>query len=631
MCGLAGFLDVTGNALVGTYAQIAGRMADSMIARGPDDAGTWTSEEDGIALGFRRLAIVDLSAEGHQPMFSRSGRYVMVYNGEIYNHTDIRAQLDAAGQGVWRGHSDTEVLLQAIEHFGFEETLQKLNGMFAIALWDTQAKTLCLARDRFGEKPLYYTEMGGAVLFGSELKALKAHPAWRNDVDWNAMSSFLRHSYIPAPYTAFKGVKKLPPGTWLEISSQDHVGAPIPYWSVAERATHAVENPFNGSYEDAVDTLDHLLLDAVGLRVHADVPVGAFLSGGVDSSTVAAAMQKKSSQQIHTYSISFADQKFDEAPFAAAVAAHIGSNHTQMEVSEADCLDVLPSLQNMFDEPFADASQIPTALLAKLTRQHVSVALSGDGGDEMFCGYSRYVRAPEQWSQASCLPAPIRRVLALVHGALKGRPGNGARRARKALSTWIAASPQEHYREYTSWWHSGDNLMPDHSAPETLFDVPGTLAQIEPLSLRFALMDALTYLPDDLLVKVDRTSMAASLEVRAPMLDARIAEFAWSLPEEMKVQNQNGKRVLRDVLYRHVPQKLVDRPKQGFEPPIERWLREGLREWAGDLLAPARLKEQGLLNHKIVNARWQDHASGRRNWAYPLWNVLMMQAWLDAQ
>lgn len=631
MCGLAGYIDLHRKLSTDDLAPIAQRMADSMVARGPDDSGVWTDAQSAVALGFRRLAIVDLSTEGHQPMRSRSGRFVIAFNGEIYNFADVRAKLDAADGQHWRGHSDTEVLVEAIEHFGFELTLKMLNGMFAIALWDMQEKTLRLARDRFGEKPLYYGTVGETFMFASEIKALKAHPAWQGDVDWNAMSLFVRHSYIPGAHSAFEGIHKLPPGTWLEVAADGVHGEPQTYWSATTQALHGMASPFQGSYDDAVSELDRLIKDAIGMRTYADVPLGAFLSGGIDSSTVAAVMQKTATRPIKTFSISFSEQAYNEAPFAAAVAAHIGSDHTEMEVGEQACLDVLPQLQATYDEPFADASQIPTMVLSKLTREHVTVALSGDGGDELFLGYGRYQGAPKLWQQAQSLPLSVRNTLGFVLGAQKYLPTKIARRLQKVLAKWSATNPQDLYCEYVSWWKSGDNITPRYPSQKTCFDVPGDAADVLPLSVRYALIDALTYLPDDLLVKVDRASMAASLEVRSPLLDHRIAEFSWTLPENMKIQNGIGKRVLRDVLYRYVPQELVDRPKQGFEPPVAKWLRGGLRDWAGDLLSPARLNDQGFLSAATVSDRWNEHSSGRRNWAYPLWNVLMLQAWLDDQ
>jgi asparagine synthase (glutamine-hydrolysing) len=631
MCGLAGFVNARGGPDVEGLSAIAAKMADALTARGPDDAGTWTDSECAMAMGFRRLAILDLSAEGHQPMVSRSGRFIIAFNGEIYNHQQLREQLDAQDRPDWRGHSDTEVLLECCARFSFAETLAMLNGMFAIALWDRQDKALYLARDRFGEKPLYYGRVGDAFLFGSELKALKAHPSWTGTLDWDALALFVRHAYVPGPYTAYAGIRKLPSGTWLKLTADGTLCEPQAYWSAADAALKAVNHPFTGSFDEAIDKLERLSLDAVGLRLHADVPLGAFLSGGVDSSTIAALMQAQATQPVRTFSIAFGEKSYNEAPFAAAVAKHLGTLHTEMEVSERDGLEMLTALPAMFDEPFADASQIPTALLAKLTRQHVMVALSGDGGDELFCGYGRYSGASAQWRCAQGVNPAVKGLARIANWMLIGCPGSMARRLRKRVEPLSASSPEQLYREYVSWWTTGDGVTPNHTGGNNVFTDPGALSGLEPLSLRYAVIDALTYLPDDLLVKVDRATMAASLEVRAPLLDHRIAEFAWSLPEDFKLGPGGGKRVLKGVLNRYVPRELVDRPKQGFEPPIGRWLREGLSDWADDLLAVDRLNRQGFLNTILVSKRWEEHRSGRRNWAYPLWNVLMLQAWLDAQ
>jgi asparagine synthase (glutamine-hydrolysing) len=629
MCGFAGFLDARGRLDPNDYRSIVQRMADTLVHRGPDDAGAWTDPAAGIAFGFRRLSILDLSQEGHQPMTSRSGRYVIVFNGEIYNHAEIRAKIESSGQVAWRGHSDTEVLLEAIDRFGFERTLDDLNGMFAIAVWDREQKILNLARDRLGEKPLYYGSLDGMFLFGSELKSLRVHPSWTGKFDRHALALYMRHAYIPSPFSAYDGVRKLPPGCWLRVSADEKVGEPRAYWSAVERATNV--SPFDGSREDARDELGRLLAESVGMRMVADVPVGSFLSGGIDSSIVTAAMQAAGNGRVKTFTIGFPDHAHDESRHAEIVARHIGSDHTTMQVSEAACQETLPDLQSTYDEPFADSSQIPTMVLSRLTRGHVTVALSGDGGDELFLGYSRYVRVPHQWQRVKRLPSPVRLAARHLSRASAGRGGSTFRRLRKMAERWSPESPERLYRNAVSWWQDGDNIMPGIVPHETLFESPDTVAAIEPLAKRFALIDAVTYLPDDLLVKVDRASMATGLEVRAPLLDHRIAEFAWSLPEEMKIRNGQGKSLLRELLYSHVPRELVDRPKQGFEAPVGRWMREGLRDWAESLLSREALIKHGLLNVAVVRKRWAEHANGRRNWTYPLWTVLMLHAWLEAQ
>jgi len=623
MCGIAGFLDPDHRLDPRSYDAIAGAMADRLIHRGPDDRGTWCDGAAGIGLGFRRLAILDLSSAGHQPMLSPDGGLVMLFNGEIYNHAALRAALP----GPWRGHCDSEVLLAAIVHWGFAAALERLQGMFAIALWDRRRRRLSLARDRFGEKPLYWGWIGNALLFASELKALACHPGWTGALDPGALGLFLAHAYVPAPYSAFAGIGKLAPGTYVEIGADGVAALPKPYWSASERAARAAATPFAGDLAAAADRLEGLIDDAVGLRMEADVPVGVFLSGGIDSSTVVAAMQRRR-PGIRSFSIAFPDPRYDESRHAAAVARHLDTAHTELSVSEADCLAVLPLLPEIYDEPFADASQIPTAALCRVTRAEVKVALSGDGGDELFGGYPRYAAAAALWrkrAQQGLLRAAARPLAA----ALAGQQGRLGRRLRKLADAASHASPLSLYRDEVSRWRSSDRLSPGLTLPPTPFDAP--LPEGPPsLEQRFMLLDALTYLPDDLLAKIDRASMAVGLEARAPLLDHRIAEFAWSLPPALMIGG-GPKRVLREVLYRRVPRALVDRPKQGFEPPIGRWLREGLRDWADDLLSPKRLAESGLLEPRAVMPRWQEHRSGRRLSTYPLWTVLMLQAWLAAQ
>ena len=623
MCGLAGFLDPGRRLDPEEYAAIARRMAERLAHRGPDDEAVWVDGEAGIGLGFRRLSIIDLSPAGRQPMLSANGRLVMVYNGEIYN---FRALREALAGVPWRGHSDSEVLLAAIERWGFVEALGRLNGMFAIALWDKEARRLWLARDRFGEKPLYYGSLGGVFLFASELKALAAHPFWTGEIDRGALGLFLRRSYVPAPYSAYAGIGKLPPGHYLSVSAAGGAGPAIPYWSAAECAATAAARPFAGGLAAAADRLQALVDEAVSARLEADVPLGAFLSGGIDSSTIAAAMQRARPGAVRTFSIGFPDRAFDESGHAAAVARHLGTTHTSFTVSDAECREVLPRLSEIYDEPFADASEIPTLLLCRLTRSAVKVSLSGDGGDELFGGYSRYAAAARRWRRTERAPRPWRAAARHLARPLAGSNTRPWRRLRKLLEPWGHESAQALYRDYLSRWRDGDGLTPGLGPVAVEFAAP--LASALPsLEQAFMLIDATSYLPDDLLVKIDRASMAFGLEARAPLLDPRIAEFAWSLPASLAVAG-GPKLVLREALFRRVPRALVDRPKQGFEPPVGLWLRGALRDWADDLLAPASLRKKGLLAADVVAARWSEHRSGRRNWAYPLWNVLMLQAWL---
>jgi asparagine synthase (glutamine-hydrolysing) len=622
MCGIAGFLDPDRRTDPRAYAAIAGAMADRLAHRGPDDRGVWSDPDSGIALGFRRLSIIDLSSAGHQPMLSADGHFVMIFNGEIYNHAALRARLP----GPWRGHSDSEVLLAAVARWGFAEALERAEGMFAIALWDRQARRLYLARDRLGEKPLYWGRSGGVLLFASELKALAFHPAWTGALDRGALGLFLAQGYVPAPYSAYAGIAKLPPGAYVAIEADGASAGPKAYWSAVERAAAAAATPFVGDLAAATDELQALIDRSVALRREADVPVGVFLSGGIDSSTVVAAM-RHAGGDVRSFSIAFPDPLLDESAHAAAVARHLGTVHTELTVSEADCRAVLQRLPEIYDEPFADASQVPTAALCRVTRAEVKVALSGDGGDELFGGYPRYAAVAAAWRRLERRPLARAAARPLAR-ALTGRSGRLARRLRKLAEAKSHRTSMSLYRNAVTWWRSYDVLAPGLSLPPTMFDAP--LPEGPPsLEQQLMLVDAVTYLPDDLLVKVDRASMAVGLEARAPLLDHRIAEFAWSLPAPLMLAG-GAKRVLREVLYRRVPKALVDRPKHGFEPPIGRWLREGLREWADDLLSPARLARSGVVEPRVVAARWQEHRSGRRAWSYPLWTVLTLQAWVDA-
>jgi len=631
MCGLAGFLG-------GDHARAAGLaivrgMADALEHRGPDDDDAWGDETAGVFLGFRRLAIIDLSPAGRQPMLSRSGRYAVTYNGEIYNHAELRDELERGGTVAWRGHSDTEILVEAIDRYGFAATLERLNGMFAIAAWDRQQARLLLARDRFGEKPLYYGRQGASFLFASEPKALMAHPDWRGEPDRAALARFLRLGYVPAPHSAWQGIAKLPQGCWLSVAADGSHAAPQAYWQPVEAAAGAAGRPFDGDFEEAVTALQELLGDAVRRRAIADVPLGTFLSGGVDSTLVTALLQAQADTHVRSFCVGFPEPAQNEAPYAAAAAQHLGTSHTELDVSLDDLMAVIPRLPQIYDEPFADASQIPTVVLCARARAHVTVALSGDGGDELFGGYARYVRAPQDWARLARRGGPYRRLAQAGLAALAGRPGNTARRLRRSLRPPSAADPETLYADHVSWWPRGElAAVADRQALPFAVDGPG-LGRLQPLSFRYTVLDATTYLPDDLQVKIDRASMAASLEVRAPLLDHRIAEFAWSLPATWKVaddpaaQDSGGKRILRRLLARFLPSELIDRPKQGFEPPVDAWLRGDLRDWAEELLSPARLADSGLMAPAVVRARWHEHLSGRRNWAYPLWVVLMLQAW----
>ncbi len=644
MCGFAGYVKIGGDD-VHTARNILAAMTTAIRHRGPDDSGAWIDGTVGVALGHRRLSVLDLSAQGSQPMLSPDGRLVLVYNGEIYNFPQLRNEL--AGQGrIFRGHSDTEVLLAAIERWGVHGALARCNGMFAFALWDRGQRRLYLARDRVGEKPLYYGWFGQTLLFGSELKALRCHPAFDSTVDRGALALFLRYGYVPSPHSIYRSVRKLPPGTLLTLERLEPGSERLDtYWSAREVVDQATANRFQGSPTEAVDRLETLLTDAVGIRMVADVPLGAFLSGGIDSSTIVALMQAQSTQPVHTFSIGFHEEKFNEAVYARAVAEHLGTDHTELYVTPQDSLDVIPLLPTLWDEPFSDPSQIPTYLVSRLARRHVTVSLSGDGGDELFGGYSRYFRVQRRWKRLRQLPAPARRLagrglttisehtwdglLASLGPVLPARLRNerGGEAVHKLGRALTAEAPEELYRGLLSHWRDPLEVTLGASEPETALTDNGTWLALDSIAERMMFLDLVTYLPDDILVKVDRASMGVSLESRIPLLDPRVIEFAWSLPLEMKMRGATGKWALRQVLDRHVPRALIDRPKMGFGVPIDLWLKADLRDWAEDLLDESALRRDGLLDPVPIRRKWSQHQAGSRNWEYCLWDVLMFQAW----
>ncbi|MFM6933604.1 MAG: asparagine synthase (glutamine-hydrolyzing) [Novosphingobium sp.] len=649
MCGLAGFLEARGASGDDRLASQAKAMADCIQHRGPDDGGLWTDAAHGYAVGHRRLAIIDLSAAGHQPMHSVSGRYVLAYNGEVYNHEELRAALEAAGWSHgWRGHSDTEVLLAGIEIWGLAETLRRATGMFALALWDRQDGTLRLARDRLGEKPLYYGWQGQgesrAFLFGSELKALRAHPACTGEIDRGALTLLMRHGYVPAPHSIYTGIAKLLPGTILTVSR----GQPEPevesYWSLIDVARRGQAQQFAGSAEEAVDRLEDLATASVRRQMVSDVPLGAFLSGGVDSSTVVALMQSVSANPVKTFTIGFDERGFDEAHHAKAVARHLGTDHHELYVTPQDAQAVIPQLPSFYCEPFADSSQIPTYLVSKMALGHVTVSLSGDAGDELFAGYNRYAMTQKMWSRITLAPPFLRQIAAGAIGAVPpgvlNRMGDMLSGGRLALlgdklhkgagvldSTSIA---ELYLRLISSETDPADWVIGGHEPATFVAGNRPDLTGLDPVSQMMAL-DAVSYLPDDILVKVDRASMAVSLESRVPFLDHALVEYAWTLPLAYKIRDGQAKWPLRQVLYRHVPRELIERPKMGFGVPVGEWLRGPLRAWAEGLLAPERLRQEGFWQESRVTAAWAQHLSGQRNFTAKLWPVLMFQAWLEAQ
>ena len=638
MCGIAGFLAAPGAAAAADLERRARAMGDALAHRGPDDHGVWSHAEAGIALCQRRLSIVDLSPAGHQPMHSGSGRYVITYNGEIYNFQDLRAELEAKGV-TFRGHSDTEVMLEAFAAYGIEPTIKRLIGMFAIALWDRETRTLTLIRDRLGIKPLYWAKFGSLFMFGSELKALHAVPGWEARIDRRAVGSYLRHDYVPAPHTIYEGVSKLEPGSILTLPWG---GEPTikRFWDARSVARNGVANPITGSDAELTDQLETLLQDAVKRRMVADVPVGAFLSGGVDSSTVVALMQSANQGRVKTFSIGFDIPDYNEAPHAAAVARHLNTEHTELTVTSDEAMDVIPRLPHMFDEPFSDSSQIPTFLVSALTRQHVTVSLSGDGGDELFAGYNRYHLALKMWRSLSLMPVPARRAMAASIRSVSPdrwsrllsplparlRPGAIGDKLHKMADVLTQPDNSAIYRRLVTHWEPS-SVMPAADEYETVLTDKTVSADLPKFLDQMQFLDLVTYLPDDILTKVDRASMAVALEARVPLIDHRVVEFAWRLPHHMKVRNGVNKWLLREVLYRHVPKALIERPKMGFGIPIGEWLRGPLRDWAESLLDAHALADGGLLDAARVRQVWQEHLSGRRNWQYLIWNVVMLQAW----
>lgn len=650
MCGIAGFLEAAGRSGNRDMQGVVLGMTNRLRHRGPDDVGIWTDEEAGIALGHRRLSILDLSPEGHQPMRSACGRYVISFNGEIYNFKALRAELESFGY-TFRGHSDTEVMLSCISHWGIFSALKRFNGMFAFALWDRQERRLHLTRDRLGEKPLYYGWLGRTLVFGSELKALHAHPDFDQTIDRDALRQFVVHNYVPAPRSIYRGIYKVPPANLItfEWGEAGAVPSTIPYWSLAGAAEQGLADPFTGSDGEAVDHLDTLLRDAVKLRMESDVPLGAFLSGGIDSSTIVALMQAQSSQPVRTFTIGFHERGFNEAKEAMEVARHLGTAHTELYVTSEEALGVIPRLPTLYDEPFSDQSQIPTYLVSGLARRDVTVALSGDGGDELFGGYGRYFESNRVWRSIGWLPPSVRALIALamkrvpkqawqglfrsLNGVLPAaiRHLNVGNKVHTVADLMAASTSAAVYAYLTAQWRDLDALMAatSESPGRESNGLPWKTMPTMWHSMMYA--DTMSYLPDDILAKVDRASMGVSLEARVPLLDHRVVEFAWRLPLEMKIRDGRGKWILRRLLDQHVPAALIERPKMGFGVPIDSWLRGPLREWAEELLDEKRLRDQGFFNPEPIRSKWDEHLSGASNGQYPLWAILMFQAWLEEE
>lgn len=642
MCGFAGFF--SRQPLNQTAETILQQMTDAIAHRGPDDAGLWWQSATGVGLAHRRLAIVDLTAAGHQPMLSSSGRYVLVYNGEVYNHLRLRDALTREGfHYQWRGHSDTETLLAGFESWGVKATLQRCIGMFALALFDQVTQQLYLARDRMGEKPLYFGWQQDTLLFGSELKALEQHPAFLHKLDRNALVQYFRHNYIPAPYSVYQGIAKLSPATlWSFNLATGHSSSEL-YWDLDQ--IHR-QPKHEQTAEQCVESLDCLLRDAIGLQMVADVPLGAFLSGGVDSSTIVALMQAQSARKVKTFSIGFDDPAYNEAQFAAQVAAHLGTDHTEWYMNGQDALSAVPQMAKVYDEPFADSSQLPTCLVTALARQQVTVVLSGDAGDELFNGYERYQVAERLHQRLAPFPGSIRRFagrsLAAIPTALTAstlsmlspllpsamHKSDATDKIYRIADLLQQQSLQQQYVQLISHHAKPETMLANGEACPSALLSPNLWLPEPAVQSHLAYLDLCSYLPDDILVKVDRAAMAVSLEGRIPLLDHRVVEFAATLPEQFKSQQGLSKWCLRQVLYRYVPTSLIERPKRGFAVPMANWLRGPLRGWAEPLLAEVHLSQQGLLNTTLIRTMWAQHLSGQRNHAYQLWNVLMLQAWL---
>jgi asparagine synthase (glutamine-hydrolysing) len=647
MCGFAGLLSTAGFTR-DELADHARRMIAPIAHRGPDDSGIWVDEQVGFAFGFRRLAILDLSPQGHQPMQSPSGRFIIAFNGEVYNFAELRRDLAHYGYR-FRGESDTEVILAAFEQWGIRDAVQRFVGMFAIAVWDAHRKELSLIRDRLGKKPLYVYSEAGLITFGSELKALVAGPTFDRTIDRTALASYLRYLYVPSPKTIFQRAIKLRAAHILTITNPRlPLPAPQEYWSLENAVRDGLSNQLAGTEQDAIDQLDALLVDATKCRLRSDVPLGALLSGGIDSSTVVALMQESSHRPVKTYTIGFAEAEFDEARHAARVAAHLGTEHTELRLTADDALALVPRLADIFDEPFADPSQLPTLLVSQLARQEVTVALCGDGGDELFGGYNRYVYGEQVLSRVTRIPRAVRQSVGAGIGSVSAPAWDRLHRLTAAV---IPGVPHEHfgervhklghllnagsvgdmYRSLLSAWQQPEELLAKDVLANGAHDdeneriVDGD----EPAQLldRMMMADQLAYLPDDLLAKVDRTSMAVSLEVRAPILDHRVVEFSWRMPRALKLRGTRGKWALREILYRRVPRAIVDRPKMGFSVPIARWLRGPLRQWAEDLLFDNAGASHGWLDQKAVRRAWMDLQDGHTQAGAALWAVVMFQSW----
>lgn len=649
MCGINGFYSKSSS----TFDNVILKMNSAISHRGPDTNGTWLDKNSGIVLGHQRLSIIDLSVAGNQPMRSNSGRFILTYNGEVYNHLEIRKEIEKSNSNIkWRGNSDTEILLEAIDFWGIEITLKKIDGMFAFGLWDHKIRSLILVRDRIGEKPLYYGWQGKGndkvFLFGSELKALKVHPEFNGVINRDAIALQLRHNCIPAPYSIYKDIYKLLPGHYLELKESDLKNSLLPssktYWSLTEKAIYGNNNQLALSEIDIQKDLEKHLQSSVKKQMISDVPLGAFLSGGIDSSAVVALMQAQSNHPVKTFSIGFSEDDYSEAKYAKKIAQHLGTDHTELYVSSKKAMEVIPKLPSIYDEPFSDSSQIPTYLVSQLAKQHVKVALSGDGGDELFCGYNRYVMSKKFSNIYRYMPLSLRKIL--KSGLQSISPQNWSKISKllpgfseysnfgdkiyKVANVLEAKTLYDLYYMLCSHWQNPTEAVINSKEPGTLLteiktELKGLNSQQQMMALDF-----ITYLPNDILVKVDRAAMASSLETRVPFLDHKLIEYVWKIPQSLKLRDGQGKWILRQILNQYVPKNLTERPKMGFGVPIDTWLRGPLKDWAENLLNEKRLQQEGYFNPKLIRDKWSEHLNGKKNWQYDLWDVLMFQAWIDA-
>ncbi len=626
MCGIAGLINFKGDA----HKNIQ-RMNERMLHRGPDDGGIYISDDGKVALGHRRLSIVDLSKNGAQPFESHSGRNIMVYNGEIYNAKDLRKDLE--NEIPFRSTSDTEVLIEAVEKFGIDETLQRAKGMFGFAIYDKKENTITLARDRIGEKPLYYGFVQGAFVFASDIGCIRAIEGFNNGINTDVLDIYFEDGYIPAPYSIYRDIFKLEPGMILTLDATTLTYSQRAYYSLKEVALKGQKNLFKGSFHEASLELERLLTESIRGQMVADVPLGAFLSAGIDSSTIVSLMQSIAPGKVRTFTIGMEDEKFNEAVYAKEIAQHLGTDHTEIYISEKDAREVIPKIPFMFGEPFADSSQIPTYLVSRMTRDHVTVSLSGDGGDELFCGYNSYASVSRVWNKIKKIPYPIRSVAsrALLPGMGTDIAGNEALQMKYSKAKYLGAvSPYEvHKFEHETDPLIGRIARKKSRLPYKCTDFPASF--LGEVNHEVMLMDMLLYHPDDILVKVDRTAMAVSLETRVPMLDRDVVDFAFSLPITYLRDDKVGKKVLRDVLYRYVPKEMMERPKKGFSIPISKWLKDSdLRAWAEELLDKDRIRQQGILDADVVERIWNDFTQ-RGIYRIQIWYILMFQLWYEEE